>query len=276
MCKHPSESNNIDYDKITADAIQDHNDALEHFERVTKNLEALNSNRDLFSENIVTPAGDIIIPQLFPTAADKIQLLELADKYFATANETEKNLRTITRIHQSTLGHNAALALTTEVHRLLHSEGEIGDLLRDLDNKELLKIMVVPKPNKGEHTISFSPDWKTKKDDEKRALLKQASEKLRAKMSAYPQDTLKAMVTYAFKDQTDESVWHWDSFYLLYTNKFSSIEDAKIYRNMQSFASIIAGLDNSISEYKKAENALYAIINSAIETYKSAQKSTQE
>lgn len=136
--------------------------------------------------------------------------------------------------------------------------------------------MVVPKPNKGEHTISFSPDWKTKKDDEKRALLKQASEKLRAKMSAYPQDTLKAMVTYAFKDQTDESVWHWDSFYLLYTNKFSSIEDAKIYRNMQSFASIIAGLNNSISEYKKAENALYAIINSAIETYKSAQKSTQK
>lgn len=276
MCKHPSESNNIDYDKITADAIQNHNDVLKDFEFITENLEALDSNRDLFSENIVTPAGDIIIPQLFPTAADKIQLLELADKYFATANETEKNLRTITRIHQSTLGRNAALALTTEVHRLLHSEGEIGDLLRDLDNKELLKVMVVPKPNKGEHTISFSPDWKTKKDDEKRALLKQASEKLRAKMSAYPQDTLKAMVTYAFKDQTDESVWHWDSFYLLYTNKFSSIEDAKIYRNMQSFASIIAELDNSISEYKKAENPLYDIINSAVKKYKSAQKSTQE
>lgn len=28
MCKHPSESNNIDYDKITADAIQNHNDVL--------------------------------------------------------------------------------------------------------------------------------------------------------------------------------------------------------------------------------------------------------
>ena len=276
MCEHLSKSNNIDYNKIAADAIQNHNDVLKDFKFITKNLEALDSNRRWFNDNIATPAGDIIIPQLFPTAADKIQLLGLADKYFATANETEKNLRTITRIHQSTLGRNAALALTTEVHHLLHSEGEVGNLLRDLDRKGLLKVMVVPKPNKGEHTISFSPDWETKKDDNKRTLLKQASEKLRAKMSAYPQDTLKAMVTYAFKDQTDESVWHWNSFYLLYTNKFSSIEDAKIYRNMQSFASIIAGLDNSISEYKKAENALYAIINSAIETYKSAQKPTQK
>lgn len=76
---------------------------------------------------------------------------------------TEKNLRTITRIHQSTLGRNAALALTTEVHHLLHSEGEVGNLLRDLDRKGLLKVMVVPKPNKGEHTISSAQTGRPRK-----------------------------------------------------------------------------------------------------------------
>lgn len=267
----------IDYDKITADAIQSHNDALEHFERVTENLETLNSNRDWFGQYIVSHSGDIPNPHLFPAIADKIQLLEQADKYYTTANEAEERLRTLTKSLQSTIGRDAALALTAEVHRLIHQEGEVGDLLRDLNSKELLKVMVVPKPNKGEYTISFEPDWETADDDEKRALLEQASENLRTTMRAYPQDTLKAMVTYAFKDQTDESVWHYNTFYLLYTNKFRSVEDAKIYRNMQSFASIIlAAFDDSINKYKEVENALYAIINSAVETYKSAREGAQE
>lgn len=66
MCKHPSESNNIDYDKITADAIQNHNDVLKNFEFITENLEALDSNRRWFNDNIATPAGDIIIPPALP------------------------------------------------------------------------------------------------------------------------------------------------------------------------------------------------------------------
>lgn len=267
----------VNYDETITDALQSHNDALEHLERVTGNLETLNKNRDWFSQYIVSPSGDIPNPHLFPTTADKIKLLQQADAYYAAANEAEESLRTIARSLQSTIGRNAALALTSEVHRLTHQEGEVGDLLRNLDSKGLLKVIVIPKPNKGEHTISFSPDWETKDDNEKRALLNQASEKLRETMREYPQDTLKAMTTYAFKDQTDESVWHYDTFYLLYTNKFRSVQDAKIHRNMQSFASfMLAGFDDSIGAYKKAESDLYAFVENAAEAYNKAQEHSWE
>ena len=157
-------------------------------------------------------------------------------------------------------------------------EGEVGDLLRDLDNKGLLKVMVVPKPNRGEHTISFEPDWETEDDDEKLALLNQASEKLRETIEAYPQDTLKAMTTYAFRDQTDESVWHWTSFYLLYTNKFRTIQDARFLRNAQRFNTAIlvdADYDDSIDTCNTAESDLYGLISSAADKHKSAHGSTQ-
>lgn len=270
-------NNIVDYDDTAADALQSHNDALEHFERVTGNLETLNSNRDWFSQYIVSPSGDIPNPHLFPTTADKIKLLQQADTYYTAANEAEESLRTIARSLQSTIGRNAALALTSEVHRLTHQEGEIGDLLRDLDSKGLLKVMVIPKPNKGEHTISFSPDWETEDDAEKLALLNQASENLRETMREYPQDTLKAMTTYAFKDQTDESVWSWTSFYLLYTNKFRSVQDVKIYRNMQSFTSfMLAGFDDSISEYKKTESDLYEFVKNAAKSHNKTRERSQE
>lgn len=267
----------IDYDKIAADAIQSHNDIIEPLENVVSNLETLDSNRSWFSENIVTPAGDIIIPQIFPTAADKIKILEQADKYFATVNESEKNLRTLARSLQAVLGRNAALTLTSEVHRLTHQEGEVGDLLRDLDSKGLLKVAVIPRPNKGEHTISFSPDADTEDDDEKRMLLDQASESLRATMGAYLKDTLKSMATCAFKDQTDESVWPYTSFYLLYTNKFRSVQEMNRLCNMQLFATtMLAGLDDSIDKYKKVESDLYALVDNAVKAYNNAQNSSQE
>lgn len=272
-----ADNTTIDYNKIAADAIQSHNAVLEPLESVLGSLEVVYENRNWISGHIVTSAGDIVIPQLFPTTTDKIKLLEQADKYFVAANETEKSLRTITRSLQATLGRAAALALITEVHQLLHQEGEVGDLLRDLDSKGLLKVMVIPKPNKGEHTISFSPDADTEDDDEKRALLEQASENLRETMKAYPKDTMKSMVKYAFKDQTDESVWPYNTFYLLYTNKFHSIRDARTIFNMQLFtATMLATFGNSINQYKEVKNALYAIINSAAETYTSAQNSSQE
>ena len=59
-------NNTVDYDDTAADALQSHNDALEHFERITGNLETLNSNRDWFSQYIVSPSGDIPNPHLFP------------------------------------------------------------------------------------------------------------------------------------------------------------------------------------------------------------------
>lgn len=176
----------VNYDEIAADALQYHNDTLKQLEHVTKILENINQSRNFLNEHIVSPAGDLIAPQLFPTITDKIALLERSGKYFATANETERKLNAIANSVRAILGRNAALALTSEVHRLTHQEGKVGDLLRDLDSKGLLKVMVIPKPNRGEHTISFEPDWETEDDDEKLALLNQASEKLRETMRGYP------------------------------------------------------------------------------------------
>lgn len=176
----------VNYDETITDALQYHNDTLKQLEHVTKILENINQSRNFLNEYIVSPAGDLIAPQLFPTITDKIALLERSGKYFVTANETERKLNAIANSVRAILGRNAALALTSEVHRLTHQEGKVGDLLRDLDSKGLLKVMVVPKPNRGERTISFEPDWETEDDDEKLALLNQASEKLRETMRGYP------------------------------------------------------------------------------------------
>lgn len=91
-----ADNTTIDYNKIAADAIQSHNAVLEPLESVLGSLEVVYENRNWISGHIVTSAGDIVIPQLFPTTTDKIKLLEQADKYFVAANETEKSLRTIT------------------------------------------------------------------------------------------------------------------------------------------------------------------------------------
>ena len=265
--------NTVDYDDITADAIQSHNDILKQLEHVTKSLENINQSRNWLNEYIVSPTGDIHTPQIFPTITDKIALLERSGKYFTVANETEQKLDAIANSARAILGRNAALALTAEVHRLTHQEGEVGDLLRDLQDNGLLKVMVIPKPNRGEYTISFSPDWETKDDDEKLALLNQASEKLRETMREYPQDTLKFMTTYAFEDQTDESVWHYDTFYLLYTNKFRTIQDTRFRRNAQSFSTAMlvdADYDDSIDAYNTTESNLYAFVNNAADKYKNA------
>ena len=268
----------IDYGDITADALQCHNDTLKQLEHVTKILENINQSRNWLNEHIISPTGDIHAPQIFPTITDKIALLEQSSKYFTTANETEQKLNAIANSLRATLGRNAALALTAEVHRLTHQEGKVGDLLRDLDNKGLLKVTVIPKPNRGEHTISFEPDWETEDDDEKLALLNQASEKLRETIEAYPQDTLKAMTTHASRDQTDESVWPWTSFYLLYTNKFRTIQDARFLRNAQRFNTAIlvdADYDDSIDTCNTAESDLYGLISSAADKHKSAHGPTQ-
>lgn len=268
----------VNYDETITDALQSHNDTLKQLEHVTKRLENINQSRNWLNEYIVSPTGDIHTPQIFPTITDKIAFLEQSSKYFTTANETEQKLDGIAYSLRATLGRDAALALTSEVHRLTHQEGEVGDLLRDLDNKGLLKVIVIPKPNEGEHTISFSPDWETKDDDEKLALLNQASEKLRETMEAYPQDTLKAMTTHAFQDQTDESVWHWTSFYLLYTNKFRTIQDARFLCNAQRFNTAIlvdADYNDSIDAYNTAESNLYGLISSAADKHKNAHGSAQ-
>lgn len=267
----------IDYDEITSDALQSHNDILEPFESVTGNLENLNSNREWFSQYIVSPTGDIPNPHLFPTSADKIKLLEQSYKYFTTASETEESLNAIARSLQATLGSDAALALTAEVHRLTHQEGEVGDLLRDLQDKGALKVLVIPKPNKGEHTFSFYENFDIRIDDDKRVLLGQASEKLRETMDAYPRSTIDAMRTYTFKEEIDGNGWPYDSYYLLYTHELKPVQDMKTRRNTQLFAAaVLADFDDSISKYKKAESDLYALVENAAVAYNKAQEHSRE
>lgn len=267
----------IDYDEIIADAAESR-EVREHFKYVTENLEALNSNRDWFTQHIVSPSGDIPNPHIFPTASDKIKLLQQADNYYKTAEESEREMSTFAQSLQAALGSDAALALTAQVHRLTHQEGEVGDLLRDLQDKGALKVLVIPNPNKGEHTFSFYENFDIRIDDDKRALLGQASEKLRETMDAYPRDTIDAMRAHTFKDEIDGNGWPYDSYYLLYTHELKPIQDMKNHRNAQLFATtILASLDNdSIDKYKKAESDLFTFVENAAEAYNKTREHSQE
>lgn len=98
----------VNYDETITDALQYHNDTLKQLEHVTKILENINQSRNFLNEYIVSPAGDLIAPQLFPTITDKIALLERSGKYFATANETERKLNAIANSVRAILGRNTS------------------------------------------------------------------------------------------------------------------------------------------------------------------------
>lgn len=252
----------VNYDETITDALQYHNDTLKQLEHVTKILENINQSRNFLNEYIVSPAGDLIAPQLFPTITDKIALLERSGKYFATANETERKLNAIANSVRAILGRNAALALTSEVHRLTHQEDEAGALLRDLREREIgLTITVRPYSS---NIYSFAATADVCASSDKLALLDQANDRLCAAMKHYDREAAELMLTRFFNKEADEWATPHSS-HSLNVNDLPTVRDAESANNMRASESQFGTVDTMLTRrfYVEARGRLSEAISNA-------------
>ena len=265
----------IDYNKIAADAADIHNNSLAAFERTVNSLKVLDSNRAWFIERIISPSGYIAIPAHVDNAT-RLKLLKLGSEYFDAASEAENYLFKAARILQGLMANSATLALIAEVHRLTHQEGEIGDLLRDLQNKDQLEVLV--NTDSGYRTFFLcGGDLELLTNDEKSALLDQAMEQMCEAMKTYPTSTAVAMLKRVFNKETDESGQLLYKAYFLNVNRFPPVRDVEISNNMYLFASILlASFDNTVSKYQQAEKNLMETIKALPADRKNTPEDTQK
>lgn len=271
------ETADINYDKIAADAADIHDRAFESLENVIHASEIISANRSWFAERIVGPNGYIAVPENVDSDT-RNKLLKQAADYFDAANEAEDYLVASGTTLQGSIANSAALALTAEVHRLTHQEGEVGDLLRDLQSKGQLEAIV--NLDNDEH-----PFWLTGSsgigfgiDEEKEALVDQATAELHEAMKPYRSGTAAATLARFFKQETDESGRLLYSCYFLNTSEFRPVREVEVSNNMQRFTSaILADLSDPIDEYRQAEKNLLETVESLqADGYLSAREHSQE
>ncbi len=266
----------IDYDKIAADAADIHNSSLAAFDRIVNSLKVLDSNRTWFTERIVSPSGYIAIPAHVDNAT-RIKLLKLGSEYFDAASEAENYLFKAAKILQGTMANSAALALIAEVHRLTHQEGEVGDLLRDLQSKGHLEAIVNLDNNAHPFWLTGSSGIGFGIDEEKEALVDQATAELHEAMKPYQGATAALTLARFFKKETDESGRLLYRCYFFNTSEFRPIREVEISNNMYLFASaLLVSFDNTVSKCQQAEKNLLETIKALPAANKNAQEDAQE
>lgn len=271
------ETAGINYGKIAADAADIHDRTFEALETVIRNSEIISTNRSWFAERIVGPNGYIAVPENVDSDT-RNKLLKQATDYFNAANEAESYLVASGKTLEGAIANSAALTLTAAVHRLTHQEGEVGDLLRDLQSKGQLEAIV--NLDNDEH-----PFWLTGSsgigfgiDEEKEALVDQATAELHEAMKPYRGGTAAATLARFFKKETDKSGRLLYRCYFLNTSEFRPVREVEVSNNMQLFTSaILANLSDPINKYRQAEKNLLETVESLqADGYLSARERSQE
>lgn len=136
----------IDYGKIAADAADIYTSARDALGRATVNLSIVTNDRDGY-QDIAATDGHIDVPifNVWFTQDEKNEIAERAVAYYRAADAYQEYTRGNMRYFKDAMAASAALALVTEVHRLIHQEDDMGALLRDLrDSESGLTITVCP------------------------------------------------------------------------------------------------------------------------------------
>ena len=271
------ETADINYEKIAADAADIHDRTFKALETVIHNSEIISANRSWFAERIVDPNGYISVPENVDSDT-RNKLIKQATDYFDAANEAENYLVANGETLQGAIANSAALALTAEVHRLTHQEGEVGDLLRDLQSKGQLEAIVNLDNNEHPFWLTGSSGIGFGTDKEKEALVDQATAELHKAMKPYRGSTAAATLARFFKKETDESGRLLYRCYFLNTSEFRPVREVEVSNNMQLFTSaILADLSDPIDKYRQAEKNLLETVESLqADGYLSARESSQE
>lgn len=254
----------INYAKLADDAADTYTSARDALNRAIANLAVVDSDRRGY-QDIVTADGHIDVPifNVWFTQDEKQEIAEQAVAYYRAADAYKEYTRGTMRYFEDAMAASTALALITEVHRLVHQDSNMGALLRELrDSEEGQELAVYPDFPK---MFSFVANFECRANSAKDALLDSASDTLRKAMAPYNRDAVTLMLIRFFKRDTDE---HGN---LVYDNHYFNLRnlptphDVELNNNMRASESKFCTVDTMLTRhfYVEARERLSKAISRA-------------
>lgn len=216
----------INYTRLADTAAETYTTSRDARSRAAANLAVVdNDRRDC--QDIITADGHVDVP-LFAawfTQDEKDEIAQRASAYYMAANKFEEYTRGTMHYFEDAMAASTTLALTTEVHRLVHQDSNMGALLRELrDSEEGQELAVYPDFPK---MFSFVANYECRANSAKDALLDSASDTLRKAMAPYNRDAVTLMLIRFFKRDTDE---HGN---LVYDNHYFNLRNLPTVRDVE-------------------------------------------
>lgn len=254
----------INYAKLADDAADTYTSARDALNRAIANLAVVDSDRRGY-QDIITADGHIDVPifNVWFTQDEKQEIAEQVVAYYRAADAYKEYTRGTMRYFEDAMAASTALALITEVHRLVHQDSNMGALLRELrDSEEGQELAVYPDFLK---MFSFVANFECRANSAKDALLDSASDTLRKAMAPYNRDAVTLMLIRFFKRDTDE---HGN---LVYDNHYFNLRnlptphDVELNNNMRASESKFCTVDTMLTRhfYVEARERLSKAISRA-------------
>ena len=254
----------INYAKLADDAADTYTSARDALNRAIANLAVVDNDRRGY-QDIITADGHIDVPifNVWFTQDEKQEIAEQAVAYYRAADAYKEYTRGTMRYFEDAMAASTALALITEVHRLVHQDSNMGALLRELrDSEEGQELAVYPDFPK---MFSFVANFECRANSAKDALLGSASDTLRKAMAPYNRDAVTLMLIRFFRRDTDE---HGN---LVYNNYYFNLRnlptphDVELNNNMRASESKFCTVDAKLTKhfYVEARDRLSKAISRA-------------
>ncbi len=255
----------INYAKLADDAADTYTSARDALNRAAANLAVVDNDRRGY-QDIITADGHIDVPifNVWFTQDEKDEIAQRASSYYMAANKFEEYTRGTMHYFEDVMAASTALALVTEVHRLVHQDSSReGALLRELrDSEEGQELAVYPDfPN----MFSFVANFECRVNSAKGALLDSASDILRKAMAPYNRDAVTLMLIRFFERDTDE---HGNLVYNNYyfdLRNLPTLHDVELNNNMRASESKFCTVDTMLTRhfYVEARDRLSKAISRA-------------
>jgi hypothetical protein len=254
----------INYAKLADAAADTYTSARDALNRAAANLAVVDNDRRGY-QDIITADGHIDVPifNVWFTQDEKQEIAEQAVAYYRAADAYKEYTRGTMRYFEDAMAASTALALITEVHRLVHQDSNMGALLRELrDSEEGQELAVYPDFPK---MFSFVANFECRVNSTKDALLYSASDTLRKAMAPYNRDAVTLMLIRFFERDTDE---HGN---LVYNNYYFNLRnlptphDVELNNNMRASESKFCTVDAKLTKhfYVEARDRLSKAISRA-------------
>lgn len=254
----------INYAKLADDAADTYTSARDALNYAIANLAVVDSDRRGY-QDIVTTDGHIDVPifNVWFTQDEKQEIAEQAVAYYRAADAYKEYTRGTMRYFEDAMAASTALALITEVHRLVHQDSNMGALLRELrDSEEGQELAVYPDFSK---MFSFVANFECRANSAKDALLDSASDTLRKAMAPYNRDAVTLMLIRFFERDTNEhGNLVYDNHYFNLRN-LPTLHDVELNNNMRASESKFCTVDTMLTRhfYVEARDRLSKAISRA-------------
>ena len=254
----------IDYTKLADTAAKTYTTSRDARSRAIANLAVVDSDRRGY-QDIITADGHIDVP-LFAawfTQDEKDEIAQRASAYYMAADAYKEYVQGTMQYFKDSMAASTALALITEVHRLVHQDSNMGALLRELrDSEEGQELAVYPDFSK---MFSFVANFECRANSAKDALLDSASDTLRKAMAPYNRDAVTLMLIRFFERDTDEhGNLVYDNHYFNLRN-LPTLHDVEVNNNMRASESQFCTVDTMLTRhfYMEARSRLSDSISRA-------------